>query len=308
MVFQQKKIKYLLTTSAPGSAAMIFDFRFAQEHKLQIVSVQRPALYKTILSINFWKFIIFGYAVASYSQRLNYVIKHHNLKKCECIFSRSLAVFISDVELILFHNLEHEYYYEEYKSRGISLRKFLDLHQYIVLKIFEQRFSLNTRNFFISKRDADLISPLTRSSVFVKCCPVKKVNMKKIKLHNDYFYCFSANTIGDIRKSKFIFFGNYSNSRNVNAALKIINAFPDLRLYGTNSNFLPLKLKEKYHGFLDLKLSVENGEVLFACYLPLAGVQTKIMEWIEAGGILISDRTQIEKLGIKIEEITNIGC
>lgn len=166
---------------------------------------------------------------------------------------------------VVLHNIETTYYLEEAQAETKWVKKCLYLIQYLYLRQHEVTW---LRQF---KRVYHL-------SAFEHRC----LRRKGVKSHPYFQIQLPAQPRPCQWHGKRVFFGDFTNVRNYRALLALPQSLQGVNVYGRNPANLPIP------GYLGAFSSVaalrQQYEVLSNPVQSRAGIQTKVLEWLLAGG------------------------
>lgn len=270
----QKEKSIFITPHRKGTAGYRFDELFSNNTGASLFQLKKGGFFFR-LSVFFLSFFLGPFmgvwGALSFSR---FIFITPFLRQFDKVYvSRSLIFFApffcKKVEYVL-HNIESLYYYEEYKSESRILKKIAFLHQSFVLKIFEFSFSTKTAYHCLSKTEFRFLRKSGIKSFFSKSYLFSKVINSSIP---------DAALV-----KKRCFFGSYDNVRNIVLATQVVNAFDDVVLFGRRGDLLPENLRNKYLGEIEDLQEIASRYLLTLLSVPRAGVQTKVIDWIEFGG------------------------
>lgn len=275
MPLHQRKKDIVLTPHRKGTAGYRFDELFSNNTESTLISLNEGSFFfkSFVLVLSFFLTPFLGvWGALSFSRFIFFVSRFRGVEKV--YLSRSL-VFLAPllckrIEFIL-HNIECLYYFEECESESNLFKKILYFHQAILLMIFEFSLSRSNLHHCLSRTECRFL------------------RLKGIESFFSKNYLFSKE-IDDVSKSSDVgnvprcFFGSYDNVRNITLAKEVKLQFPDVMLFGRNGHLLPKELASNYFGEVhNLELFVTRY-VLTLLSAPRAGIQTKVIDWIECGG------------------------
>lgn len=166
---------------------------------------------------------------------------------------------------VVLHNLEATYYLEETHAETRWLRKclyfvqycYLKRHEVVWLRQFKQVYHLSEFEHRCLRRQGVLSVPYIQAALPAPAKPCQWEGRR-------------------------VFFGDFTNVRNHRALLASPRLLDGVDVYGRNPDHLPIP------GYLGAFSSVadlrQQYEVLRNPVQSRAGIQTKVFEWLQAGG------------------------
>ncbi|MEM5481094.1 hypothetical protein WNY97_14785 [Pseudoalteromonas fuliginea] len=269
MLSPQRKI--FLTPHNKGTAGYKFDERFCQIKQLKIISLKSAKL-----GVIAWLFILLlcpFLGVFSSLTMVRYFYFFESLRKQDEIFISRSLFFLAPLFLkkhtVLLHNIESIYYYEEFNSENKFFLKLIYLHQFFILKFFENFLLKNSNIVCLSKLEYRYFRLKGYAASFLKELLYSGVFNQSRKTTKNINRCF---------------FGSFDNVRNVKMAEELLLVYPDIKFFGRFGDLLPVGLRGNYHGEISDLSDITNNYTLTILNAPRGGVQTKIIDWLEYGG------------------------
>jgi hypothetical protein len=272
---------YLFTPHNKDTAGRHFDELYANKAKLIIIDLKlaskKMEYSARILAILIAPFC--GIFTALTMSRLLFNSKFWGaLQYGELHLSRSLFIFLFLFRVksnVIYHNIESLYYYEEYIAERKLWLKLAYLHQFLILTFFEKKG--------LSKSHVTCLSNLEyrylryngiKSSFSVKNIFSESKDLVKIKALINNSDC----------ELPYCFFGAYNNSRNIKMLDLLVRKYPHIKLFGRHGVLLPNYMQPFYFGEVDDLSKIVKKYKLIIADIPRAGIQTKVIDWVEAGG------------------------
>jgi hypothetical protein len=301
MASQRANNGLLVSPHRGGSAGHIFDTRFAELHGLTVTTAPNLKLRQLLVNIQFWKNLHKGYSVAVYAARLS-LLPEERLGRSVGV--RTTSNQCRKFSQVLAHNIEADYFYDECKASKNPLMKFLNAIQFLFLYFFETLKLQNTKVYCISTHDFQFLAARGINAEFVQLSTVSPLKISRFRAFGEELTMFRPTDLEVANCDAFtlFFYGSYRNRRNIEQVNRLTKMFPKISLYGRHPEMLPKSIRERYKGEIDINSADKSTFVLVSLFGSNAGVQTKVMEWVEAGGAVITETHQIEKLGYLYHE------
>lgn len=195
--------------------------------------------------------------------------------KSKVVFvSRSIAICsIWDSRIsVVMHNIESLYYNEEGRATNSLVYKFIYFHQGFLLGLYEKYILQRRTIICLSSLEARWIKFKGGDSVFLLN---HLTDLSREDIVNQCFFRL---------QSARCFFGSYKNVRNIQMSQELIRMYPQAILFGRDGDCLPYLLKEHYGGEVENLSELTKKFVLTLPFVPRAGIQTKVIDWLESGG------------------------
>jgi len=267
-------MKVILSPHPDYTAGYKFDKNFSRLYDYEIIDLKSKNkvfnCLQFIISLPFIPFLgVFG------ALTFVRVMSKFNLIRSasDVCISRSLfpSILMPYKCSVLYHNIEFLYYLEEAKASRNFIKKFIYFHQSVVLRLFELK---------------GLGRNVVHCLSIVEC---RFLKLRNIKANFNKRLLFSVAVreeqfLSEISGEDICFFGAFNNVRNVVMAEKLQMYYPKIRFFGRNGDLLPKNLQGNYHGEISDFSTVVESNVLVMIEAPKAGVQTKVVDWLENGG------------------------
>ncbi|MBQ4812061.1 hypothetical protein J8M20_11960 [Pseudoalteromonas luteoviolacea] len=285
-------MKVILSPHPEKTAGYKFDENYAEKNDFQIISLKSPSklinLVQLFISLPFVPFMGV-YGAITFIRVLS---KLNVVKQCsEVCISRSLfpSVLLPGKTSVLYHNIELLYYFEEAKASKSFLKKAIFYHQFLVLKLFEFKGLGNSLVICLSMTESRLLNRKKRNAVFSKSTLFTRT------VKDEQF-------LSEFDGMDICFFGAFNNVRNIEMAENLQEVYPNIRFFGRHGELLPSHLKVNYKGEIDDFSKFVNSNVLVMIEAPKAGVQTKVVDWLENGGKVFIPNNLRRKMWGKLNE------
>ncbi|KAA1166422.1 glycosyltransferase family protein [Pseudoalteromonas fuliginea] len=267
-------MKVILSPHPDNTAGYKFDKNFSITDEHELISLKSKNKLVCILEFMLSLPIIPFFGVFGALTFIRILCKFSTINQASSVcISRSLfpVCLLPKKVSVLYHNIEFLYYLEEAKAERSRLKKVIYYHQYFVLRFLEWRGLGNHTVHCLSLTEARLLRRKGINSIF-----------RKDVL---FFYKVLVSQFKDEYDTKSIcFFGAFSNVRNRRMAEKLFQKHPNISLFGRYGNLLSKEIKANYYGEIDDFSSFVNKYTFVMIETPKAGVQTKVVDWLEAGG------------------------
>lgn len=285
-------MQYLLTPHRNNTAGYFFDVKIAKNLRLKIIDCSKD-------STPLWVQVIFmlltsiflGKHTSLYISRILYsLIKRRLLWDCfknpeDFILSRTIVPFFKNY---IVHNNEQLYYYEEANSSTSITAAIINYHQVFCLCVMQRLIFTEKVSLLIFLARHELRYYRRKYAV----------DSKTIFLKENFKVSFNfENTLQPscAHKVELMFFGDFSNVRNISMLKSIIKEYGLVKVFGRNTYMIThlddVEILGEYKTINDLKkytLVIHNA--------PRSGVQTKIVEFMSLGGSCIVETKIIRRL------------
>lgn len=267
-------MKVILSPHPEKTAGYKFDENYAEKNDFQIVSLKSRNkfinLVQLFISLPLVPFMGL-YGAITFIRVLSKlsVIKESS----EVCISRSLfpSVLLPVKTSVLYHNIEFLYYFEEAKASKSFFKKAIFYHQFLVLKLFELRGLGKSLVICLSMTESRFLNRKNCNAIFSKSTLFTRT------VKDEQF-------LREFEGDDMCFFGAFNNVRNIEMAENLQSVYPNIRFFGRYGELLPCHLKANYKGEIDDFSKFVNTNVLVMIEAPKAGVQTKVVDWLENGG------------------------
>lgn len=267
-------MKVILFPHPENTAGYKFDKNFSLTDNHELISLKSNNKLVSALEFFFSLPLIPFLGVFGALTFIRVLTKFRTIKKASSVcISRSLfpVCLLPKKVSVLYHNIEFLYYLEEAKAESSMLKKSIYYHQYVVLRFLEWRGLGNHTVHCLSLTEARLLRIKGINSIF----------RKDILFFSKVF----SNQFKDqIDTKRICFFGAFNNVRNRRMAEKLFQKYPNISFFGRYGSFLSKEIKPNYCGEIDDFASFVNAYTLVMIETPKAGVQTKVVDWLEGGG------------------------
>lgn len=287
---KKQSIKFILSPHSQGVAGRKFDEAFSDLNDFELRELKAGGklfgVFVCLLAALFSPF----FGVFSSITLFRVLLSRDFWCADEVCISRTLFPFFlfrSNV-CFLMHNIESLYYFEEAKAEASLVKRFLYFHQGLTLLVLEKFVFKKAKVFCLSKLESRWLSIAFKNPA-VFCYKLLWEGLEES--HKSAISLFSS-------KGSRCFFGAFDNVRNIAMARDVVKAFPDAKLFGRHGERLPSDLRGNYSGVIENFSEVSGRYTLTLIQAPRSGIQTKVIDWVLAGGKVDIPKTLARRMGV----------